>query len=64
MVFQGNFKPIFFIIFQHDKLSIQITPASQGMGRALRSATSEKLLTVQPKKFSPQIYSPTPALIA
>lgn len=27
MVFQVNFKPIFFIIFQHDKLSIQITPA-------------------------------------
>lgn len=34
------------------------------MGRALHSMTSENLLTVQHKKFSPKIYSPTPALIA
>ena len=50
--------------FHMDIDLFQLTPASRGIGRALRSTTSDKLLTVQHKKFSPQIYSPTQPLIA
>lgn len=37
---------------------------SRDMACALRSTTSDKLLTLQHKEFSPQIRAPTSALIA